>query len=299
MTKVVLITGASMGIGQAIAKALAARGYRVFGTSRKPVSETLDGFELLPLDVTSDESVRDCVQTVIQRAGRIDVLVNNAGVDFIGALEETSMEEARWVMETNFFGVVRMVQAVLPYMRPQRSGHIINISSGFGQVAFPFEAMYCASKHALEAYSEGLYYEMMLWNIRVNCVEPGFYHTPMAYNKRLPGAPMPLYDTVREKYVRLFEWSAEHGGDPAAVGRHVLRLVDTPSQQLRHPVGWEAVLVTRLSLVPLLTVPGSKAGRWYFGMDDFGKDMRRYLTFGALAVSVGSVLAFLRRALKR
>jgi len=299
MTKVVLITGASMGIGQAMAKALAAQGYRVFGTSRKPVSDSLDGFELLPLDVTSDESVRDCVQTVIQRAGRIDVLVNNAGVELMGAIEETSIEEVKWIMETNFFGVLRMVQVVLPYMRQQRGGQIINISSGLGRAAWPFEAFYAASKFALEGYSESLYYEAALWNIKVNLVEPGFFRTNINNSKRLPAHPLPAYDATREKALRAFDWMLEHGGDPAVVGRHILRLVDAPSKQLRHPVGWEAVLVTRLSLVPLLSVPGSKAGRWYFGMDDFWKDMRRYLTFGAESVSVGSVLAFLRRASKR
>src|SRR5262245_59522633 len=108
MSKVVLITGASSGIGNAIAKLLAEQGYQVFGTSRKPESDMLDGFTLLPLDVTSDESVKACIQTVIERAGHIDVLVNNAGVDFVGAIEETSLEEVRAIMETNFFGVVRM-----------------------------------------------------------------------------------------------------------------------------------------------------------------------------------------------
>src|SRR3954451_18959857 len=117
MTKVVLVTGASMGIGRSIARCLAEAGYRVFGTSRQPSSDTIDGFELIALDVTSEESARRCIETVIARAGRLDVLVNNAGVDLMGALEETSLEEAQWIFDTNYFGVVRMVNAALPIMR--------------------------------------------------------------------------------------------------------------------------------------------------------------------------------------
>jgi NAD(P)-dependent dehydrogenase (short-subunit alcohol dehydrogenase family) len=289
MSKVVLITGASMGIGHATAKLLAERGYRVFGTSRNPTSDTLDGFEMLTLDVRSDESVRDCVQTVIERAGHIDVLVNNAGIDFVGAVEETSLDEVRGVMETNFFGVVRMVQAVLPHMRTRRSGQIINMSSGFGRIAFPFEVFYCASKHALEGYSEGLYYEMMLWNIKVNCVEPGFYRTPMAQHKGLPSTPNPVYDGTRERALKLYDWSAETGADPILVARKVLHIIDTESKQLRHPVGWEAVVVSRVSLSWLIIMPGKKLGKWFFGVDSVVKDLLRATPF----VFVISGLTFL------
>jgi NAD(P)-dependent dehydrogenase (short-subunit alcohol dehydrogenase family) len=295
MSKVVLITGASSGIGNAIAKLLAEHGYRVFGTSRKPESETLDGFTLLPLDVTSDESVKACVQTVIERAGHIDVLVNNAGVDFVGAIEETSLEEVRAIMETNFFGVVRMTQTVLPHMRERRSGRVINISSGFGRIAFPFEVFYCASKHALEGYTEGLYYEMMLWNIKVNCVEPGFFRTPIVQHKGHPKTPLPIYDRTREKALKLYDWSAETGGDPVVIARTVLHIIESESKQLRHPVGWEAHVVSRLSLSWLLIMPGQKLGRWFFGADSFVKDMLRAAPFAF----VGTLLAFARLRSKR
>jgi NAD(P)-dependent dehydrogenase (short-subunit alcohol dehydrogenase family) len=295
MSKVVLITGASSGIGHATAKLLAEHGYRVFGTSRHPTSETLDGFEMLTLDVRSDESVRNCVRTVIERAGHIDVLMNNAGIDFVGAVEETSLDEVRDVMETNFFGVVRMVQAVVPHMRARRNGQIINMSSGFGRIAFPFEVFYCASKHALEGYSEGLYYEMILWNIKVNCVEPGFYRTQIAQHKGLPTSPNPVYDDTRERALKLYDWSAETGGDPIHVARKVLHIIDKESNQLRHPVGWESVVVSRLSLSWLLIMPGKKLGRWFFGVDSVIKDLLRAAPFAI----VGSVLAFVWRRSKR
>src|SRR3954464_9768829 len=139
--KVVLVTGATSGIGKATAELLAAKGYRVFGTSRDPAGKTANGFELLRLDVPSDESVAACVSAVAERTGgRIDVLHNNAGTGIIGAAEEVSPQEALQLFEVNFFGVIRMTNAVLPFMRARRSGKIINMSSSGGVAALPFAA---------------------------------------------------------------------------------------------------------------------------------------------------------------
>ncbi|NWF70597.1 MAG: SDR family NAD(P)-dependent oxidoreductase [Chloroflexi bacterium] len=286
MSKVVLVTGASSGIGREIAKTLAAAGHQVFGTSRQPSSDSLDGFALLPLDVTSAQSIERCVAALLARAGRLDVLVNNAGVELMGAAEETSMDDVRWIMETNFFGVVQLTQAVLPHMRAQGSGQIINITSALGRLAWPYEAFYCASKFALEGYSESLYYECSLFNIRINTVQPGFFRTNIAAAKRTPSQPLAAYDSTRDKAFRAFDWMLEHGGDPAVVGRHVRRLVERPAATLRHPVGWEAVLATRASLAPLVVIPGSKIGRWYFGIDNWRKDLLR-----AAAVTLAGALA--------
>src|SRR5215510_6568414 len=145
--RVVLITGASSGVGQATARLLSQRGYKVFGTSRSPASaEPIPAVEMFPLDVRTDDSVRACVEAVLSRGGRLDVLINNAGHELAGAVEELSSEEARAQFETNFFGVVRMVNAVLPSMRKQRRGHIVNVSSLTGLTAIPFLGMYSASK---------------------------------------------------------------------------------------------------------------------------------------------------------
>src|SRR6266436_8917737 len=149
--KVALVTGVSSGIGWAIATALSGGEFRVFGTMRRP-NETegrLGDVELVRLDVRDDESVRSCLRTVIDQAGRVDALVNNAGYTLIGSLEETSIEEAKELFETNFFGVLRMTQAVLRFMRDQRSGRIVNIGSLVGFVPAPYQGIYCASKHAL------------------------------------------------------------------------------------------------------------------------------------------------------
>src|SRR6185369_16991468 len=157
---------------------------RAFGTSRNPSGEATAGVEMLPLDVRDDASVAACVAAVTARAGRLDLLVNNAGFEQAGALEELSLEEVRGQFETNFFGVVRMVKEVLPIMRGQRSGRIINVSSLTGLAATPFMGIYSTSKFALEGYTEALRHEVRPLGIHVSQVEPGFLRTPMMNNRK-------------------------------------------------------------------------------------------------------------------
>ena len=159
--RVVLITGASSGVGQSTARLLSHENYKVFGTSRNPaIAETIPAVEMLPLDVRTGDSVRACVEAVSSRAGHIDVLINNAGYELAGAVEELTSEETRAQFETNFFGVVRMVNAVLPAMRRQRHGHIVNVGSLAGVSSIPFLGIYSASKFALEGYTEALRHEV-------------------------------------------------------------------------------------------------------------------------------------------
>src|SRR6266511_4073600 len=148
--QVALVTGASSGIGEAAAHELLGAGFTVYGTSRKAAGgENRNGIVFLPLDVTNDESAAAVVREVLERSGRIDVLVNNAGVGVAGAAEESSIEQARALFETNVFGAIRMTRAVLPHMREQGSGRIINVSSGLGFLPAPFMALYAATKHAI------------------------------------------------------------------------------------------------------------------------------------------------------
>jgi NAD(P)-dependent dehydrogenase (short-subunit alcohol dehydrogenase family) len=185
--KVVLITGASSGIGQATAELLVQRGFTVFGTSRHPAAaEAIPGVKMLPLDVRVDESANVCVDLVLKRTAQLDILINNAGYVQRGAIEEVSVEEARAQLDTNFFGVVRMVKAVLPVMRGQGGGRIINISSLVGLVPLPFGGFYAASKFALEGYTEALRHEVRPFNILVSLVEPGFIKTRLTENARFP-----------------------------------------------------------------------------------------------------------------
>lgn len=273
MTQVALVTGASTGLGRQIAGALARGGWRVFGTSRQPSGDRLDSFELLPLDVTSDDSARACVQAVIERAGRLDALVNNAGVELLGGAEEISLEEARWVFETNFFGVMRMVQAALPHMRARRSGIVINISSLAGRGGAPFQGLYAASKHALEGYTESLMYEVAPLGIRVALVEPGFFRSEIGSRKRLPARPIADYDAARRRVLAHWEALLADGPDPAPVGELVLAIADGRAKGLRHLIGAETFLSRFKDVVPERLVV--QRVRWMFGLDNLFVDTLR------------------------
>src|SRR3954453_4352425 len=181
--RVALVTGASAGVGQAAARALVGAGFTVYGTSRKATAgEKRGGVVFLPLDVTDDESVADAVREVLDRAGRIDVLVNNAGLGVAGAAEESSIEQARGLFETNLFGSMRMTRAVLPHMRERGSGRIINVSSVLGFMPAPFMALYSASKHAIEGYSESPAPEVREQGVRALLVEPAYTRTSFDAN---------------------------------------------------------------------------------------------------------------------
>jgi NAD(P)-dependent dehydrogenase (short-subunit alcohol dehydrogenase family) len=198
--KIVLVTGASSGIGQAIARLLAQKGFIVFGTSRNPSDgEKRSGIEVLPLEVRSEDSVQACVNAVLTKAGRLDILINNAGYELAGAIEDTSIAEAKSQFETNFFGVMRLVNAVLPLMRQQRSGQIINIGSIVGVVPVPFLGAYSASKFAVEGYTEILRHEVRPLNIRVSLVEPGFIKTNLASNRQYAANRIRDYDPWRQR----------------------------------------------------------------------------------------------------
>ena len=247
MAQTVLVTGASSGIGQVIAQLLTERGFTVYGTSRKPTGT------LVPLDVRSDDSVRAC----LDRVGKIDVLVNNAGYTLMGSAEETSIEEAKGQLETNFFGVVRMVNAVLPAMRKAGAGKIINVGSLAGITAIPFGAFYTASKFALEGYSEALWHELRPLGINVILIEPGFVHTPIGEKTQIAAKPLSAYDGVRQRATAALGRHVEHGIVPEKVAATVLRAVQSRSPSLRYRVGTDAAWLPRLKSVlpwPLFAV---------------------------------------------
>lgn len=228
--QVVLITGASSGIGQACARHLARRGYRVFGTSRRP-DASATGFTMILMDVTDDASVHRGVEEVMRQAGRLDVLVNNAGFGIAGAVEDTSPEEAREQLETNFFGVLRLCRAVLPIMRAQGSGTIVNIGSLAGLIALPFQGLYSASKFALEGLSEALRMEVQPFGIRVVLIEPGDVRTNFTFSRRRTRASAASpYAERMERALTVAEHDEQHGVSPEAVARVLGRV-----PRLRHP----------------------------------------------------------------
>ena len=246
--KIALITGVSSGIGRATATLLSGRGFRVFGTMRRlgePEGQ-LGAVEVIRLDVRDEQSVRSCVQTVLDRAGRIDALVNNAGYALIGSLEETSIEEAKELFETNFFGALRMAQAVLPIMREQGYGRIVNIGSVVGFLPAPYQGIYAASKHALEGYSESLDHEVRQFGIRVAVVEPGFTRTKIDQNRQLIRQPLAVYAHDRNRVLSANPVNIANGDDPLGVASVVLEAFTSRSPRLRYPAGSQAKLATRL-----------------------------------------------------
>ncbi|MCQ4161645.1 oxidoreductase [Roseomonas sp. GC11] len=237
---VALVTGASAGIGKATAAALLAAGYRVFGTSRNPAPETAPGITLLPCDVTDDASVAAMVAEVMRQAGRIDLLVNNAGAALIGAAEETSIDQAKALFDLNLFGVVRTTQAVLPIMRGQRSGRIVNISSVVGFLPSPYAALYAATKHAVEGYSESLDHEVRTLGIRVLLVEPAFTRTALDRNAPKPDRPLPVYEAARAAMTAVWNSAIQDGDTPETVAATVVAAATAPAPRLRNPAGRRA-----------------------------------------------------------
>lgn len=245
----VLITGASMGFGRLLADDLARRGHTVFGAARS-APETTAGWSYLPLDVRDPASVRACVAQVAGATGRIDAVVNNAGYVQEGALEEVTAEGLRAQFETNVFGVARVVDAVLPCMRSQGAGRIVNVSSLAGLIPLPFLGAYCASKHALDSYSESLYHELLPLNIAVSIVAPGHFDTGIAGRKARPAAGIPSYDAARTRMYDTIARDEAHAGPPDPVVRLLAELVEGRRRGLRHVLGPDALMHRVRRLLP-------------------------------------------------
>src|SRR6266581_861114 len=216
--KITLVTGVSSGIGREIAQLLAERGARVFGTVRNPRSaSSIHGVELVSMDVTEDASVNAAVQSIVQKAGPIQFLVNNAGYSFMGALEETSVAEARQQFETNLFGVLRVTNAILPGIRQQGDGRIVNISSVLGFLPAPYWGIYAASKHAVEGYTETLDHEIRRFGVRAVLVEPAYTRTKLSGNAKSAKITLEAYADERKRLTDAAQQNIEHGDDPQLV----------------------------------------------------------------------------------
>ena len=244
----VLVTGTSKGIGLETALAFARAGHTVFATMRTPSQapelSTLAAQENLPIfvhpmDVDSDVSVRDAIRTIQQEHGPIDVLINNAGIERAGSIEELPFDDFRAAMETNYFGALRCIQAVVPQMRGRRSGCIINVTSVAGRIASPPLTPYMASKWALEALSEGLAGEMKMFNVRVAVVEPGIIDTAMA--RRISESPEGSPYPQRARFATMFSDALQDPVPPSLVAQKILEIAESGTWQLRHPVGPDAI----------------------------------------------------------
>jgi NAD(P)-dependent dehydrogenase (short-subunit alcohol dehydrogenase family) len=283
---VVLITGTSSGIGLATALTLGRAGHKVYATMRNPTKAPELGqtaaAEKLPIkisimDVDSDSSVKEGIENIRKDAGQIDVLVNNAGVERSGSIEETPLAEFRAVMETNYFGVIRCVQAVAPEMRKRKSGCIINVSSVAGRISCTPMAPYTASKFALEALSECLAQEMKTFNVRVALVEPGIIDTPMA--RRIGEHGKPSAYAQQERFANLFIAALKNPASPAFVAETIKGIIQRGTAQLRHPTGPDALpfLGWRGSMTDeqWVELNGADDDTWYARIErDFGMATR-------------------------
>jgi NAD(P)-dependent dehydrogenase (short-subunit alcohol dehydrogenase family) len=284
--KSVLITGTNKGIGLAAVLSFARRGYKVFATMRNLeaaamlkkyiVDESLSVI-IYKMDVDSDESVKHCIQSIIEEHGIIDVLVNNAGIERHGSIEELPMADFKAIMETNYFGVIRCIQAVLPQMRENKNGCIINVGSVSGKIANTPLSAYSASKFALEALTESLAQEVKPFNIRVSLMQPGIIDTKMARDISVDSKSK--YPQVL-RFGAMFEESLKQPTPPSLVADAMLEIANSDTWQLKHPVGPSAIpfLGWRASMTDEQWVDWNAQTdeEWYNAVEaTFGMNVRR------------------------
>lgn len=238
MQDVVLITGASSGIGKSIGEYLAKFNYKVYGTSRDPKLEELNGIHFLQLDVTDPESVDSAIEKLIEKESQIDFLINNAGVGITGPMEEIPEDEQKNIFETNFFGPLRVIHAVLPHMRARQSGFIINITSIAGHMGLPFRGFYSATKGALELTTEAYRMELKAFNIKMTNVAPGDFATNIASGRyHAPVKEKSPYKDVYERSLKLMDEHVDQGKDPNLMAKSVYAIMQNPHPKIHYKVG--------------------------------------------------------------
>ena len=250
MSKVIIITGAGRGLGTDIAREALKAGHRVAATGRRPeqVEQALGGPQekllVTKLDITNPDDARDTVQAALDRFGRIDVLINNAGNFFAGYFEEITAEQMRQQFETNLFGPMNVTRAVLPVLRRQRAGHVITLSSSAGLIGQEFCVAYASSKFAVEGWMESLRYDLEPYGIRTTVVEPGFFRTELLVDASTTW-PVPTIDDYAERTTAtIAAWKSMNGqqtGDPAKLARALLTIADQDQPPLRFVAGADAI----------------------------------------------------------
>ena len=238
MNKVVFITGGSSGIGKSVGEFLIQRGYRVFGTSRNPHTLKNHPFKLLYLDVTDSESIFKAINQVIAEEGRLDVLINNAGMGITGPIEETPTSEMRKVFDTNFFGAIDVMKAVLPHMREQNSGLIINVTSIAGYMGLPYRGIYSATKGALEIVTEAIRMEVKSFGIEITNIAPGDFATNMATGRyHTPVFDNSPYKESYQQNLNLMNSHVDGGSDPIHMAKAIHKIITTKKPKIHYKVG--------------------------------------------------------------
>jgi short-subunit dehydrogenase len=237
-SKIVLITGASSGIGKSIGEFLHSKGFIVYGTSRNPDKISNSVFELIPLDVRNIDSIKKCVQHIIHKSGRLDIVINNAGVGITGPLEEIPSDEIKNNFETNFFGPIEVIKAVLPQMRQQKSGLIINITSIAGYMGLPFRSIYSASKGALELITESLRMEVQPFGIQITNVAPGDFATNIAVGRyHAPVLKGSDYENSYQTVLDTMNTHVDSGSNPQQMAAAIYKIIKTPSPKIHYKIG--------------------------------------------------------------
>ncbi len=237
MNKVVLITGASSGIGKTTAEYLSQKGFKVYGTSRSIRKEKFS-FEILQLDVNKQDTITSAIAFIIKKEGRLDVLINNAGMGITGPIEETPTEEMRHVFNTNLFGAIDVMKAVLPQMRKQKAGLIINITSIAGYMGLPFRGIYSASKGAFEIVTEALRMEVKEFGINVTNVAPGDFATNIAAGRyHTPVFEDSAYKEVYQKNLETMDAHVDSGSDPMQMAEKIFKIIQNPNPKIHFKVG--------------------------------------------------------------
>ncbi len=238
MLQTILVTGASSGFGLLIANELHKNGYKVIGTSRNPEKiQSKVPFKVITLDLDSEQSINTLSDRLFKEIGKLDILINNAGFLVNGIAEEIPIELGRQQFETNFWGTIKVTNAILPHFRKQKSGKIITVGSITGLVAFPSTSYYAASKHALEGYFKALRYELTEFNIRVAMIEPGSFKTNIVENASTTVNKIEDYNALRAKTERYADFIVEQGQDASMVAEKVLKVVQTDKPKFRNLVG--------------------------------------------------------------
>lgn len=252
MSKVILITGISSGFGKEIASLLSKKGHKVYGTIRN-TTETDHGVEVLNMDLTEPSSIDLTVKTVLEKEGKIDVLINNAGMHSGGPVETLPVETIRLQMDTSFTGLVLLTKAVLPLMRKQDGGTIINFGSIGGLMGLPFQSIYSAGKFAVEGFSEALRMEVSAYNIKVVVINPGDFHTNNSLNRRgflAPTGEDDPYYLQFEKTLSIIEKDEFNGWNPARLAKKIVQIVENPNPKQRYIIASTeqklAVLIKKL-----------------------------------------------------
>ena len=251
--KVWFITGSNSGFGRSLTEAVLKKGYKVVATTRHPeeiedlVKEYPDKVKAVSLDITEASEITSAIDTALQTFGRVDVLINNAGFGTLGAVEEISDEQVRKQFEVNCFGTLNLTKAMLPHFRQRKAGHILNVSSVGGFTAFPGTGIYCATKFAIEGYSEALAKEIAPLEIKLTLVEPGAFRTEFAGDSlATPDEQINDYEETAHKFVKMQEeMSGEQPGDPDKAAQAMIKVVESDNPPMRLVLGEDALKATR------------------------------------------------------